>query len=78
MVFTTPEKCHKFIRYLSEKDDSVRYMNIVSGSFEHMIDIANQTHRKLVVDFPVSNPSKKYILYDSESKRINASIALRL
>ena len=43
-----------------------------------MIDIANQTHRKLVVDFPVSNPSKKYILYDSESKRINASIALRL
>jgi hypothetical protein len=33
-------------------------MNIVSGSFEHMIDIANQTHGKLVVDFPVSNPSK--------------------
>lgn len=75
-VFTTLEGCHKHIKHLSEKDTSQRYFQIGTLPYETAIEIADDNHMNLFLDFQVETPWKKFIAYDSKAKRISATITL--
>lgn len=75
-IFTTSEKCQKYIRHLSEKDSSQRYFQIVTMPYETAVEIADDNHMQLFLDFPESESWKRFLAYDSETERLSASIVL--
>lgn len=77
MVFTTLEKCKKFIDFLHETDDSIRYMNFTTISYEDALDIADQTQRRMVIDIPVKDIFQKCLVYESDKQKLSATLVLR-
>lgn len=74
-VFTTIEKCRKYIRYLNEKYGLNIYYRIISLSFEAIIEIADDHKMDVWLDFSTERNRKKFVAYTSKNQRLSAMVA---
>ena len=75
-VFTTFEECQNYIKHLSDNDSTQRYFQIATLPYEAAVEIADENRMKLFLDVQIKNPWKKFLVYDSETRRLSANIAL--
>ena len=74
MAFTSLQKCQAYIRKLSGEQGAQRYyINIISC--ETLFEIAEKKKAQLVIDKP-ENPFQMFFVYDSQTKRLGASVMI--
>ena len=76
LVFTTAEKCQNYILRLNKGYESNRYFQIVTMPYETAVQIADDTRKKLFVDFHPDRRFKRFLAYDSQTSRITANMLL--
>ena len=75
-IFTTFAECQKYIKHLSDNNSTQRYFQIATLPYAIAVEIADDNRMKLFLDVQIKNPRKKFLVYDSETRRLSASIAL--
>lgn len=75
-VFTTFAECQKHIKHLSDNNSTQRYFQIATLPYETAVEIADDNRMKLFLDVQTKDSWKKFLVYDSETRQLSASIAL--
>ena len=74
MAFTSLQKCQAYLRKLSGEQGAERYyINVISC--ETLFEIAEKKKSQLVIDKP-ENPFQMFFVYDSQTKRLGASVMI--
>ena len=74
MAFSSLQKCQDYIRKLSGGQGAQRYyINVISC--ETLFEVAEKKKAQLVIDKP-ENPFQMFFVYDSQTKRLGASVMI--